>query len=63
MKLHSYLDQLITYAEEADVELSEITKQIGYQSNWSRWQRNLSSPRLAQARRVWDAITQRSRLR
>ncbi len=63
MTLKSYLEQLENYAEESGVELAEAMRSIGYQANYSRWTRELTSPRLEQARKVWHAITETAGLR
>tara|TARA_R100001129_G_C5180904_1_gene207769 strand:+ start:408 stop:605 length:198 start_codon:yes stop_codon:yes gene_type:complete len=56
MQIHSYLDQLQSAADKLGVRLPSVAYRAGMQSHLSRWMRNKSTPRLAQAQRLLKAI-------
>lgn len=58
-KLITYMEQIESYAGQADVDIKELGKEIGYENNIYRWLSGRFSPREAQAQRFMDAITQR----
>ncbi len=56
MQIYSYLDQLKSAADRAGLRLSSVAYRAGMQSHLSRWLRDKSTPRLAQAQRLLKAI-------
>ena len=58
-KLITYIEQIESYADQAGLDVREISKDIGYENNIYRWLSGRFSPREAQAQVLMNAISER----